>query len=212
MRYNFLFFIFYFLIIISNSVLAIEFSPGYLNYEMEINQILCKNITVNSNSDFLNISDRWSENEDHFKESMYYTNTSDYHGLSLDYLKVIKSGSKFSVCISGNYSGEYHGLLIMQEEQVGSTIMRGGVWLNVSINGDYSKPKDSYTNIKESITAKEAVQEKTSENKSSITGSVIGIIQRNIWTTAIIFILIAIIAYLLILAHNRKKQNQFEGF
>ncbi len=206
MKKTFLFFIFLFLTININNVIAIQFSPGYINYELEINQKECKNIMINSDSPILSISDRWAENKSQLKQPGLYTKTSDYHGLSVDYSKEIKSRDKqFEVCISGEYSGEYYGMIILQEEQVGNAIMQGGVWINVSVNGDNSKP--------ESETKNQLLEQNTNEkiSGSGITGAVIGAFQRNILSAVIIFVLILIILYLLV-NNKRKKQIEFGDF
>ena len=198
MRKILLLFIFLFLIINLNSVIAISFSPGDLIYEINAGEKECKIIIINSASPTITISNRWAENKSQQRIAGLYNKTSNYHGLSLDYPKEIKSKDKqFEVCISGKYSGEFYGIIIIQEEQVGNTIMQGGVWLKVIIKGDNYKP-ENWTEDTEEI-------QKTSENNAGITGAVIGAFQRNIWTIAIIFFLILILIYSAVLIHKRRN-------
>ncbi len=202
---KFLFFIFLILIINLNGILAISFSPGDLIYKIDVGKEECKTINLNSESQTIAIFDKWAENIEQQRKPNLYTKTAEYHGLSLSYPKQISEGKEIRVCISGKYPGNYYGIIILQEEQIGNAIMQGGVWINVLITGNsINNEKKEQT---QETTPGEAVQEKITENNSGITGAVIGALQRNIWVTATIFLLILIILYLLVLVHNKGKKT-----
>ena len=131
------YFLFFFILILFSTSLiqAVGFSPTSLTFELEQNQEECKMITITSDSETITILDSWAENKDiEWKVGLFDTDAS-LHGISLDYpSEILLDERNVEVCLSGSNLGEYHGVLILKEEQQGNSIIQFGVWLKVLIN------------------------------------------------------------------------------
>ena len=130
---SFLFFIFLFLLML-NGVIAVGFSPSSLVFELEPNQEECETIILTSDSETISVSDSWAENKDvEWKISLFEKNT-NYHGISINYDNELSIDEReVEVCLSGGKLGEYHGVLLLREEQQGSSIVQMGIWLKLII-------------------------------------------------------------------------------
>ncbi len=138
MKLGFLFLIFIFAITILGSmafVKAVGFSPSSLTFDIEKNQEECKMITIDSESEKITVSDSWAENESvEWKVSSFNTSSSE-HEITINYDNELSIDEReVEVCLSGKKLGEYHGVLVFQEEQQGNSVIQFGVWLKVLIN------------------------------------------------------------------------------
>lgn len=118
-------------------VLATGFSPTRLNYNLNVGEEDCKNVRVDSASPTITVSDKWAADENvEEKVSLYETSASE-HGLSLSYDDELDLDEReVEVCLSGNKAGEYHGVLLLREEQQGNSIVQMGIWLKATIGGN----------------------------------------------------------------------------
>jgi len=133
MKLYFLFLIF--VIGSMNIVMAVGFSPSSLTFKLEPNQEGCKMITIDSESEIMTVSNSWAENKNvEWKVSLFGTEA-DSHGISIDYPSELSLDERnVEVCLSGSDIGEYHGVLLIKEEQQGNSIIQMGVWLKVVIS------------------------------------------------------------------------------
>ncbi len=128
-----LFFIFLFVLML-NGVIATGFSPSSLVFELGQNQEECKMITVDSISETINISDKWAENKGIEWKVNLFEKDANYHGISINYPKELSQNEKQAeVCLSGSNVGEYHGVILLREEQQGNSIVQMGVWIKATI-------------------------------------------------------------------------------
>jgi hypothetical protein len=148
-------------------VSATGFSPTSLTFNLDKNQKECQTITLTSDSETIDVYDKWAESKDvEWSVSSFKTESSS-HGLSLTYPKELSLNErKVEVCISGSKEGEYHGVLLMKEEQKGNSIMQAGVWLKVLIGKETTNPQNTATNQNSNPnTNTEQVQLAVNENK-----------------------------------------------
>lgn len=131
---SFIFFIFVFVIMI-NVVGAVGFSPSSLTFNLQRGEQSCQVITLSSDSETITVSDKWAENKDvEWKVSLFNNSASDF-GISINYLKEISINEReVEVCLLGSQVGEYHGVMILKEEQEGNSIIQMGIWLKVIIS------------------------------------------------------------------------------
>lgn len=128
-------------IILVTGVLAIGFSPGNLVFNLEPNQEGCQIITLSSDSETIAVSDKWAENKDvEWKVSLFDKDAS-YHSISIDYdNELLIDEREIEVCLSGSKIGEYHGVLLLKEEQQGNSVIQMGIWLKVIISEEPPQP------------------------------------------------------------------------
>ncbi|MFH1591900.1 MAG: hypothetical protein ABIB47_00850, partial [Candidatus Woesearchaeota archaeon] len=148
---KFLFFIF--IILITTAIIGINslsfvqaagFSPSSLTYELKPNQEDCKMITINSESETISVSDKWAENKDMEWKVSSFEESANYHDISIDYQDTLGADEReLEVCLSGSKLGEYHGVVLLKEEQEGSSIIQMGVWLKVLISEQENNPQTS---------------------------------------------------------------------
>ena len=113
--------------------LAVGFSPTKLEYNLDVGEEECKIVTLSSDSATIAVSDLWAENKDiDWKVSLFETPSSE-HRLNLVYDELLEGEDEVQVCLSGNKAGEYHGVLLLREEQQGNSIVQMGVWLKAVI-------------------------------------------------------------------------------
>ena len=190
-----------------NSLLLVSasgFSPSSLVYNLQVNEQKCQIITITSDSDTIAVSDKWAENKDIEWKTSLFDESADYHSISIDYpSQISQPENKVEVCLSGNKVGEYHGVMLLREEQEGNSIVQMGIWLKVTIT-ETSEPQATTTNDNSGssgggssggsggaivvqnktpeITAQENIvneetetsEEENQEQTSGITGAVIG--------------------------------------
>ena len=89
-------------IVSMNLVTAVGFSPSSLTFELEQNREECKMITIDSESEKINVSDSWAENQDmEWKVSSFNTEVSQ-HGITISYDKELSIDEReVEVCLSG---------------------------------------------------------------------------------------------------------------
>ena len=129
------FFIFLFLILLVPVSTAFSFSPSSLIFNLEPGQQECQEIFLNAESSLISISDAWAENPGVDWKVSAFNTPAKQHRLILNYPDAITTESQVQVCISGNKSGEYHGAIILQEQQQENSIIQYGIWLKVIISG-----------------------------------------------------------------------------
>lgn len=234
---QFIFFIFLILIFtnlftISSLVGATGFSPSSLIYTLKPGENQCKTITINSESNTIAVEDKWAENKNvEWKVSEFNTGASS-HGISISYPKQLSLNERdVNVCLSGNKIGEYHGVLLLKEEQQGNSIIQMGVWLKVNI-GETSQSQSSSTTTSSSSgssTTTSAASQNTSNNATNngeqnqitenkeiknngITGGAIGTIIVENKIIIIIFAVCVIIAGAFILIKRKRARENFTNY
>jgi len=148
MRLFFLFFLILIIYIYIGETLAIGFSPSNLIFDLEQDKEECRTISLNSDSETITLSDKWAENKDiEWKVNLFDIDAS-YHGISISYPEELSLNEReVKVCLSGNKIGEYHGIILLREEQKGTSIIEMGIWLKAIIN---EKQESSPNTIKNS--------------------------------------------------------------
>ncbi|MBT4135962.1 hypothetical protein HOD75_01190 [archaeon] len=136
MKQNFIFFIFvFFLIILVNTgfVLATGFSPSEIVEEINVGEEICQIINVNSDSS-ISITDKWAESVDvEWKSGLFESSAVD-HGININYDNELDVDEReVEVCMSGSVIGEYHGIILLSQEQQGNSIVQMGVWVKLTI-------------------------------------------------------------------------------
>lgn len=134
-------------IFLINLVSAVSFSPSSLIYNLNKSQEQCKYITLGLDSPITSITNSWAENKDIDWSIKFFNTTSESHGINIYYTQeniVNGIAGKVSVCLSGTNLGEYHGIMIIKQGQVGNSIVQLGIWLKVNIT-------DNIKNINESL-------------------------------------------------------------
>lgn len=186
---NFIFFIFILFIIAGiGGIKAVGYSPSSLIYKLNVGEEQCKMININSDSEKITLSDKWAENKDAKWDVNLFQNNSGYHSIKLKYPKTLgKEEKEAKICIKGDKTGEYHGVLLLKEEQKGNSIIQVGIWIKANID--------------------EKVQNQTQENKGfwTITGNTIGAISKKMNVIYIIGTLAVLIAAGIIFKLNKKK-------
>ena len=208
---------------------AVSFSPSSLTFNLEPNQQTCQIIYFDSTSEIISASDSWAENKNiEWKVSNFETSASSL-GISINYPPQVSSDKKqIEICLSGKNEGEYHGVLLLKEEQQGNSIIQMGIWLKVLIgetpqtpsekanSGTTSTTSASNSNITAKIVTKNTEQTpvnqventaKTKSNSNTITGGVIGTIKKFNKTT-LIFAGIILVVGLIIVYTKRKKEYE----
>jgi len=221
---KFLFFIFLFIILVMNTIIAVGFSPSSLTFELEQNVESCQIITLSSDSDMIGVSDEWAENEGvEWKVSLFDKDASE-HGISISYDSELDVDEReVEVCLSGSEVGEYHGVILLKEEQQGNSIIQMGVWLKViisegiqeetpennqdssggglvtSILNNLDKLDEEKENESEEIEEEQEIEEigniDEEERDSQITGAVIGGGNKSLTIISIIVVLVIVGAF-----------------
>ena len=221
-----IFFIFL-LIISSNLVIAGGFSPSSLIFNLSPGEEECQKVSISSDSNNISVSDSWAENKDIKWGISSFDKEASYHELDLEYEKQLSiSKREVEVCLSGQKIGEYHGVLLLKEEQKGNSIIQFGVWLKAVISEEKSKEtisnqisseasgggesnisnlgvsnNNSFENIKRGDIG--SLDNKLESNKKNgITGAIIGGISDN--KLSIIIILIVLIILGLFIYRKRR--------
>ncbi|MCX6750830.1 MAG: hypothetical protein NTZ83_05210 [Candidatus Pacearchaeota archaeon] len=113
---------------------ATGFSPTSFTFNLVPNEEECGTIIVDSTSPTISVSDMWAENKDiEWKVSLFDTSASS-HGISIDYDKELSINEReVEVCVSGSKLGEYHGVILLKEEQEGNSVIQMGIWIKLII-------------------------------------------------------------------------------
>ncbi len=194
-------------------VSAAGFSPVSLTYNLSIGQEQCQKILITSDSPELSVMDTWAENKDVEWKIKLFNASSSQLGLKLEYPIKLSSERQFEVCLTGLIGGEYHGIILVKEQQVGNSVVQLGIWIKAIINGsnlfDGSK-SHSLSNL---------TMKTTDElpNNPPITGKVISAEEsesQNLGFSSIsiiigILVLILILIILLIIFKRRQRKRQF---
>jgi len=122
-------------------VSASGFSPSSLIFNLTLNEKSCQTITINSNSDTISVSDKWAVDKDIEWKVSLFNSSADSHSITISYPSEISlPENKVEVCLSGSKVGEYHGVMLLREEQQGNSVVQMGVWLKVTITEKQSSP------------------------------------------------------------------------
>lgn len=131
--------IFYFtalIIFLTAIVSALQFSPTTLEFNLEKNQVACKNIYFEIESQ-TTIKDAWAEDSSEQWSISNFKTSSRQLDLELSYPSQITPEQKeIQLCLSGSNPGNYRGAIIFRENEIGNSIVQFAVWLKVSISGE----------------------------------------------------------------------------
>ena len=128
----FSFFSFILLLLGTSYIIASGFSPTSLIYDLGVNEESCQTVNINSESEKISVSDSWASHKDDNWSVDGFTNAAQDHGLELTYsTELNKDERSVEVCLKGKNAGEYHGVLLLREEQEGNSVVQMGIWLKV---------------------------------------------------------------------------------
>jgi len=160
-------------LLLLNFISAAGFSPSSFKFNLNPDEKQCGTISLISDSDNITISDKWAINSSVDWRVNLFNEDSSYHGLTLTYPKEInKDQRKVEVCISGKYSGEYHGVILLREQQQGNSIIQMGVWMKIIISGNNAETTNTQQTTEETQ-ANTMQTNETNPSSSSITGNVV---------------------------------------
>ena len=223
------------IIALSVNVTATGFSPSSLTFNLNPNQEDCKTITIDSESETITISDNWAENKDIEWKVSLFNKSAEYHGISINYDNELSLDERQAeVCLSGNQIGEYHGVLLLREEQQGNSIIQMGVWLKVIIaetqqnnnvgggggssgSGSTSTSTINTTTDSSLLSTQSTIPATTTQENnnqdektnSGITGSVIGLgspVGKIVWG----FVLLIAIVWIFVYYKRRSENEKYE--
>jgi len=118
----------------SANVLATGFSPSSLIFSLEAGVEGCQTITITTESETVAINDSWAENKEVEWKISSFNTTAEEHQIDIDYPSQIQSPeNKVEVCVSGSELGEYHGAMLLKEEQKGNSIIQMGIWIKLTV-------------------------------------------------------------------------------
>ncbi len=203
---------------------ASGFSPSSLVFNLEPNQEECQMIIITSASETISVNDYWAENENVTWKVSLFNSSAGEHNLNIIYDNSLGEGEReLQVCLSGSELGEYHGVIIMKEEQQGNSVVQMGVWLKVVIEeveeiveepvvnnegsgGRTSQtifiPKENTTvetsgdleNLDEVESESSDIESSEEEFKSGITGAAVGLLDSKGSVAIISLVVLVVIA------------------
>lgn len=197
---NFVFIFIMFSILISVSfIYAVSFSPPNLVFNLSVGEKNCQNITLSSDSEKIALSDKWAESKDVAWNPNLFVKSANEHGLKVTYKKELSLDEReVQVCLSGNKPGEYHGILLLSEEQEGNSVIQMGVWLKAVIS---EKGNEEVVNKKE-------VNNISSNNL--LTGASV-VSERNdsvsIWVIMVLIAGIVVLVLISIVVYKKRRNN-----
>jgi len=229
------------LLFIISFVSASGFSPTSLIYELGVGERQCQTVSVTSDSEVITLTEAWAENKDIEWKVSNFDRPSVDHEIVLEYpLELSVNERQAEVCLTGNKVGEFHGVLLLKEQQEGNSIIQMGIWLKAIISDKQETPVSSVTdtgsgtvtftvgggsqnnannenvapesNLDDSIVESQEIlaDEPADVKANSITGGVIGSIGER---GMIIFGVIALVGILAIgVFIKRRRKLRSEGF
>lgn len=126
------------------SCLKIGIAPSILKFKANADQVVCKNITLFSNSKGILIGQTQWANEDYRELSMYDINENEIN-LNIDYPKQVgfekaDMEKQVEICIIGEKKEKYYGALTYRAENSHAGV---GIWMRVEIiSEDLDKKED----------------------------------------------------------------------
>jgi hypothetical protein len=216
-------------------VLAVGFSPSNLVFNIPIGKQECQTITLISDSETITVSDVWAKDKTiEWKVSSFDTSASD-HGLSISYPKTLSLNERqVQVCLSGTEAGEFHGVVLLAEEQKGSSVIQMGIWVKALIGNENqiaeANARQEITTNNQ-LTTNQTINQSNqlaasntnvessgtvvvnSENKNPfnlITGAVIGTNGSINWLTILIILIVVVILAITIMIFRRKRKPEWE--
>ncbi|MFA4952973.1 MAG: hypothetical protein WC584_02015 [Candidatus Pacearchaeota archaeon] len=229
---SFIFFIFL-ILILTTQVSAVGFSPSSLTFNLKPGESECKMISINSESETITAEDKWAENKNvEWKVSEFDTDASSL-GISIDYPNELSLDEReVQVCLSGENLGEYHGVLLLREEQQGNSIIQMGIWLKVIISNEptqsSSTSSSSGGSSTNSGTAIQTLSDNTTKNtqqkqitneenkseieNSGITGGTIGVSIIKNKIIIIIFTTLLVIVAVFVFMKKKKERENFVNY
>jgi len=182
-------------------------------FSLDRGEEACADITFISDSSQVVVSDRWASDSTVAWNVKLFNQTAKSKGISLKYTPVL-GGDTLTVCISGENSGEFHGVILLSEEAVGNSAAEYGVWIKLIVEGDGGNEVKT-TEIATTDLEKENLEESSNveenevavnaeeKNQKSITGSAIRLVgERNELAGILVIFSIIIIGYCV---YRRKK-------
>ncbi|MCX6748923.1 MAG: hypothetical protein NT076_04935 [Candidatus Pacearchaeota archaeon] len=110
------------------------FSPTSLIFNLNVGEKQCQEVSVDSTSLSISIEDKFAENKDIEWKVSNFDKSASYHSLTSTYpTQISNETGKLEYCLSGSKVGEYHGVLILKEEQSGNSIVQMGIWIKATI-------------------------------------------------------------------------------
>lgn len=187
----FLFFLFIFIISLSYAQ-AVGFSPTSLIFNLEPGEKNCKIVSLTSESPIITVVDNWALDYNVEWEVGLFKEDSSSHGIDISYDNELDLDErKVEVCLSGSEVGEYHGVLLLSEQETGNSVTQMGIWLKVVIGeGEENVGSDQsgegvisggsvtgnvvVNNLKEDGDSQENLEEVDVSKVKGVTGNVAG--------------------------------------
>ncbi len=113
-------------------------SPSQINYSLNINKELCKNITIFSNDYVGEIisMDKWAGEGVSTKNLNEYNLESNSLGINIEYPKnfILSNKKDLEVCITATKKGSYQGALLFQADNMTLGV---GSWINLLVEDNF---------------------------------------------------------------------------
>lgn len=223
MKYCFTFLFFVIFMLSLNLISSFSFSPTDLSFNLKPNEEECQKITIESESEIVALSDKWAESKDQSWSVGGFKTEASLYDIFIYYpLELSKTEREFEVCLSGETLGEYHGVLVLKEEQVGNSIIQMGVWLKVIISETGKikvTPVSDTTSLEAlkknetqiSLRVNEITDEANKSNNSGITGSVIGSDNSFTfnWGRILIGFIVAVVGMIAVVRFRKKYRRNY---
>lgn len=115
------------------NAVTLSMSPPQLDFQGKVGETICLNVTMKTLGNVLVVGeDKWAE--EGFSErklSMHKLGAKELH-LELNYVEELEINEKeiFEVCLNGESSGNFHGLLLYK---IKDKPVKIGIWINVTL-------------------------------------------------------------------------------
>jgi hypothetical protein len=135
-------FLFLFLFFISGAY-STSVSPSSLVFKLPSGETSCKTIRIDSESSTVSVVDNWAENKDVEWKTANFGTLAEEHSIQIEYDDLLENEeNSVEVCLSANVDGEYHGVILLREEEEGNAIMQIGVWVKLFISDEFKKNEE----------------------------------------------------------------------
>ncbi len=118
------------------SSLKLGISPAYMDLSGEINEKICKNVSINSDREInVTIEDKWFYGQTQSRNLKDYNLSAEGIGIKFfgDEKVSINQTDRLEICFLAEKTGDYYGIILFSSENNFATI---GSWVKLEISGN----------------------------------------------------------------------------